>query len=55
VVVKNEKNKKTIFLCTFNDQFKQIFFVGGVIFTEKIRLGNRGKSTLSEGLESPLS
>ena len=49
------KNEKKIFLCTFNDQFKQIFFVGGVIFTEKIRLGNRGRSTLSEDLEVSLS
>jgi len=34
VVVKNAKKN---FLCTFNDQFEQIFFVGGVIFTEKIK------------------
>ena len=32
------KNEKKKFLCTFNDQFKKIFFDGGVIFTEKIRL-----------------
>ena len=25
------------FLCTFNDQFKQFFFVGGVIYIEKIK------------------
>ncbi len=57
-MVKNEKNEKKNFLCNFNDQFKQIFFVGGVIFTEnskKVRLGRRGRSTLSEGLEVPLS
>ena len=35
VVVKNEKNEKKNFLCSYNDQFKQIFFVGGVIFNEK--------------------
>ena len=32
-----QKTKKENFLCTFNDQFKQIFFVGGVIFTDKIK------------------
>ena len=29
LVVKNAKKEKKIFLCAFNDQFKQIFFVGG--------------------------
>ena len=29
--------KKKSFICTSNDQFKQIFFVGEVIFTEKIK------------------
>ena len=48
MMVKNAKKKN--FLCTFNDQFKQIFFIGGVIFTKKNRLTRR-----SEGLEVPLS
>ena len=30
---KRKKRKKKF--CTLNDQFKQIFFVGGFIFTEK--------------------
>ncbi len=29
--------QKKKFLWTFNDQFKQIFFVSGVIITEKIK------------------
>ena len=29
LVVKNAKKEKKNFLCAFNDQFKQIFFVGG--------------------------
>jgi hypothetical protein len=29
LMVKNAKKEKKIFLCAFNDQFKQIFFVGG--------------------------
>jgi len=29
------KKRKKNFLCTFNDQFKQIFFVGWVLFSEK--------------------
>jgi hypothetical protein len=29
LVVKNAKIEKKIFLCAFNDQFKQIFLVGG--------------------------
>jgi hypothetical protein len=29
LVVKNAKKEKKKFLCAFNDQFKQIFFVGG--------------------------
>ena len=31
------------FLCTFNDQFKQIFFVGGVIFNEKTKKNQTNK------------
>ena len=29
LVIKNAKKEKKNFLCAFNDQFKQIFFVGG--------------------------
>jgi hypothetical protein len=29
LVVKNAKIEKKNFFCAFNDQFKQIFFVGG--------------------------
>ena len=33
---KKSKRQKKNFLCTFKDQFKQIFLAGGVVFTEKI-------------------